>query len=161
MTSLIANTLNADIDAITKKSQALLKKTASLQSNATLMSGDVIRNRGGINKTEKSIRSKGKEWNLLASATLKSWREDEKKLTRDSWNPAVAATEARLKQCRPPAGLQSQPDLDLSIAEARAGEIPPLTPDLEEKIARLTSRLQPITNSSQRVLETCEALRNG
>ena len=161
MTSLIANALNVDIDAITKKSQALLKKTDSLQSNATRMSEDVIRNRGGINKTANSIRSKGEEWNLLASATLKSWREDEKKLTRDSWNPAIAATKTRLKECRPPAGLQSQPDLDLSIAEARAGEIPPLTRDLEEKIARLISRLQPITDSSRRILETCEALRSG
>ncbi|MDB4775586.1 hypothetical protein OAG62_00530 [bacterium] len=161
MTSLIANTLNADIDVITQKSQALLQKTDSLNLIATRMSENVARNRGGIDRTEKSTREKGGDWNLLATATLRSWRKSEKDLVRESWNPAVATARNQLKNWSPPSGLPSQPELDIALAASQAELIPPLTRELEEKMAQITSLIQPITDSSRRILETCERLRSG
>ena len=161
MISLIANALNADISAISEKSRALLEKTDALKSNATRLEDNAGQNRNVIDRHSKSIPSKGGQWNLAATAMLQFWRGNEKKLDRQSWRPAIAETKARLKDCRPPAGLESQPDLDITMAESRAEKIPPLTRDLEEKTTNLTHRIQSITESSRRVLEACEALRNG
>jgi uncharacterized coiled-coil DUF342 family protein len=161
MTSLISIVLTADVDLVAKLCLSLSERTDSLNEKAVDLEENVEQTRNVINRTSESIRSKDGEWNLLASAMVRSWRDDEKDLYRKSWKPAIIEKESRLADSRPPARLESDPALDTSTAQSRAEKIPPLTRDLEDKVKGLTNRLQSIRDSSRRVLAACEAFRDG
>ncbi|MAC18978.1 MAG: hypothetical protein CMJ23_04735 [Phycisphaerae bacterium] len=158
MTSSIFNILEQNRVDAESRCEILSARVLTLHSNASKLTDDSNRYREFVGNLSSSVRSRRGDWKTHGKAAMAEWRQAEKSIRRESWNPTLAEMSGSLREADPPSNLESMPHLMVEKAESQALSIADLIRNLESRTESVSRSIRSIRGTSQDIVRKCEAL---